>query len=147
MNIKDIYFTQIIGTLVPNQPYIQTNVTLARKHFPTFSKKIQKGKIELSCSSVLASKWKDKRDVHMITSFHDGRLQDSGKIGVNNEPIRKPNFILDYTRNMRLVDKADMQLATVECVRKSIKWYNKAFFHMVDLTILNCYNMYLLTQK
>lgn len=80
----------------------------------------------------------------MITTFHSGNLENSGKVDYNTgEPILKPDWVLDYNKNMRMVDKYDMQLAKVECVRKSIKWYKKLFFHLMDMAILNSYNMYL----
>lgn len=43
---------------------------------------------------------------------------------------------------MGTVDKTDMLLSSVECIRKSIKWYKKLFFHIVDLSMLNAYSMY-----
>ena len=44
---------------------------------------------------------------------------------------------------MRLVDKCDMQVGSVECVRKSLKWYKKMFMHIIDITVLNCYNLWM----
>ena len=44
---------------------------------------------------------------------------------------------------MRLVDKADMQLGSVDSLRKSVKWYKKVFFHLVDICMLNAYNIYM----
>ena len=117
-----------------------------RRSFPQFTGRLQQGRTELmECeNTVLAIKWNDKRDVHMITTFHAGKLQNSAKVDrVTGDRIQKPDCVLDYTQNMRLVDKADMQLSTVECIRKSIKWYKKLFFHLVDLVVLNCYNKYL----
>jgi hypothetical protein len=35
-----------------------------------------------------------------------------------------------------------MQTSFVECIRKSVKWYRKLFFHMLDLLILNSYLLY-----
>lgn len=51
--------------------------------------------------------------------------------------------MVDYTTNMRLVDKSDSQLSSVECLRKSVKWYHKFFIHMVDVSMLNAYNIWL----
>lgn len=65
----------------------------------------------------------------MITTFHIGNMMDSGKVTLaTDERILKPNCVFDYATNMHLVDKIDMHLATVECIRKSIKWYKKLFF-------------------
>lgn len=35
-----------------------------------------------------------------------------------------------------------MQVSFSECVRKTIKWYKKLFFHIMDMTLLNAYIMY-----
>ena len=93
---------------------------------------------------MLAIKWKDKRDVHLLTTFHKGELQDTGKTDhKTNDPVIKPDVVTDYTVNMRLIDKADMQIGNVECLRKSVKWYKKLFFHLIDISVLNAYNFYL----
>ena len=40
-----------------------------------------------------------------------------------------------------------MQLSFTETARKSLKWYKKLFFHLLDVTIYNCYVLYKLTKK
>ncbi|KAL4125857.1 hypothetical protein QTP88_010097 [Uroleucon formosanum] len=35
-----------------------------------------------------------------------------------------------------------MLLSSVECVRRTIKWYKKLFFHLIDLSLLNAYSAY-----
>ena len=46
---------------------------------------------------------------------------------------------------MGAIDRSDMMLSNVECMRKSIKWYRKLFFHTVDLCLLNAHALYLTT--
>ncbi|KAJ8945533.1 hypothetical protein NQ318_020378 [Aromia moschata] len=41
------------------------------------------------------------------------------------------------------VDRTDMMLSSTECVRKTVKWYKKLFFHIVDLCLLNSHALYL----
>jgi len=40
------------------------------------------------------------------------------------------------------IDKCDMLLSSIECERKTMKWYNKIFMHLVDLCFLNSYSAY-----
>ena len=40
----------------------------------------------------------------------------------------KPDFVVDYNKNMHLVDKADMQISSVKCVRKTAQVVQKNFF-------------------
>lgn len=71
-----------------------------------------------------------------------GDMTDSGKKTRQDEIIFKPDIIVDYNINLRLVDKSDMMIGSVECVRKTVKWYKKLFFHMVDVCLLNSYLYY-----
>ncbi|CAI6353341.1 unnamed protein product [Macrosiphum euphorbiae] len=43
---------------------------------------------------------------------------------------------------MGSIDKTDMLLSSVECVRKTSKWYKKIFFHLIDLSILNAFSAF-----
>ena len=70
---------------------------------------------------------------------------DTGRTRHGTEdPILKPDLVLDYNDNMRLVDKADKRVSFVDCVRKPVTWHNKLFFHLVDIALLNAYNYMLL---
>lgn len=40
------------------------------------------------------------------------------------------------------LDKTDMLLNSTESVRKSTKWYEKVFFHILDLAVLNIHAIY-----
>ena len=64
----------------------------------------------------------------MLTTVHTGNLIESGKIDFRTKQAKlKPNCIVDYNKNMKLVDKADMQISSMKCMRKSMKWYKKLF--------------------
>ena len=43
---------------------------------------------------------------------------------------------------MGAVDKIDMIFSSLRCVRKSAEWYEKYFFHLLDLAIYNAYILY-----
>lgn len=115
-----------------------------RRGMPDLSQKLKKGDVISRHTDVMvAVKWHDKRDVTMLSSLHSNEMQETGKIdratGVNR---LKPASVLEYNMNMGLVDKADMQLSFVESARKSIKWYKKFFFHLLDVSVLNSYLIY-----
>lgn len=114
-----------------------------RKYMAKFPKNQRAGQVDRKkCENVLAVKWKDKRSVTALSTLHTGAMQDSGKKTRDNQPIMKPDLILDYNINMRLVDKSDMMIGDVECVRRTVKWYKKLFFHLVDVVVLNSYIYY-----
>ena len=95
-------------------------------------------------NKIMCIKWSSKRMVHMITSIHENKVITTDKRDHRTgEQIQKPAAVQDYTMKMRIVDKADMLISCVECLRKSVKWYKKLFFHIVDMARLNAYYMYL----
>jgi hypothetical protein len=53
--------------------------------------------------------WKDKRDVLMITSrpSDSAALMDTGKTSIENEPIMKPQVVLDYNKGRQGIDLSD----------------------------------------
>ncbi|XP_069181274.1 piggyBac transposable element-derived protein 4-like [Procambarus clarkii] len=116
-----------------------------RKEIPVFGISIAVGDCQLhKYDNMLSVRWRDRREVNMLTTIHTGGMLDSGKVYFQMHfPIYKPDCVIDYSMNMRLVDKCDMMLSAVECMRKSVKWMKKFFFHLIDVAVLNCFNIYL----
>jgi hypothetical protein len=56
--------------------------------------------------------------------------------------ISKPIAVQDYNENRELVDKSDMQISFSESLRKSLKWYKKLFFHLLDISLYNACVLY-----
>jgi hypothetical protein len=90
-------------------------------------------------------KWKDKRDVLMISTkpSHSATVVDTGKTNKLNECIMKPQVILDYNEGRQGTDLSD-QLSTYHaCLRRSIKWYKKVAFELIFGTaVVNSYLIY-----
>ena len=118
----------------------------SKEKLKVFSKfeAVPRGTCKLKQSGkLLAVTLNDKRDVCMVTTEHKRQMINSGKVNYfTKEPIMKPDCVVDYNKNMHLVDKADMQISSVECVRKTAKWHKKLFFHVLDIVMLNVYNMF-----
>lgn len=110
-----------------------------RQNMPEFDN-LQKGEIiHLHKKNLMALKWQDKRDVHMLSTLHEPGFGPTKKKNYKDDKtIWKPLAIIDYNANMGPIDKSDMQISFAECVRKSVKWYKKFFFHLVDITVFNC---------
>lgn len=89
---------------------------------------------------LLAVKWHDKCDVHVLSTISSASMADSGKVDFDTgEHKMKPSCVLDYNKNMGAVDRFNMRNSSVECTRKTMKWYKKIFFHLVDCAIHNAY--------
>lgn len=115
-----------------------------RRGMPVFTEKLNKGDVEAKhTQEMLALKWRDKRDVCMLSTFHKNEVKDTGKIDRNTQaPIKKPACVLDYNINMGAVDRSDMMLSSIECLRKTLKWYKKLFFHLIDISLINAHGLY-----
>ena len=92
----------------------------------------------------------NKRPVLMLSTYHDNDVQTvqrrTGNAGNSNQPtvidISKPTVIIDYTSKMGAVDRADHLCTSYNFARKSIKWWRKLFFWLMEIAIVNSYILY-----
>ena len=78
-------------------------------------------------------KWRSKRDVFMLTTFH------------NNERIDgvKPYMVDDYNQAKGYVDLSDQMAAYTPFVRKTSKWYLRLFMHLItQLALVNAWVLF-----
>jgi len=69
-----------------------------RKEFPDFVKRAGLKSREIVaafCKKQMTMKWKDKRDVVLISTFHDDSMEDV----TTRRVIQKQSFVLDYNKN------------------------------------------------
>ena len=69
-------------------------------------------------------KWKDERDVLMITTkpSHTTALVDIRKTTSSDECIIKPKVVLDYNKERQDTDLSDQLSVYYTCLRRSIEW-------------------------
>jgi len=104
-------------------------VRLNRKHMPVQLKtKIAQGSTVAKFSQeLMALKWHDKKEVTMLSTYHDGSTAEFEKGGVKKT---KPLVVVDYNNSMGAVDSADQMVTTYPAERKRHKiWYKKFFRH------------------
>lgn len=110
-----------------------------RSHLPPLpSTREPDSKIYKQANGILLLSWVDNKEVNLISTLHQpvqevARRRQRGT-GV---AIEKPQIVNDYNRNMRLVDKKDQVVASAECARKTMRWYKKYFFHLLDVVMYN----------
>lgn len=92
--------------------------------------------------NIMVMCWKDRRIVSMFSTLHVANMLPTKKVMRDGTSIVKQACVIDYNQNMGSVDKIDMLLSSTECIRKSLKWYKKLFFHLVDLAVVNAHAMY-----
>jgi hypothetical protein len=75
----------------------------------------------------------------MLGSFMDHEMVEVSVKGVKKI---KPKSILKYNEKMGGVDFIDKGLAPYKMLRKSIKWYKKLAFQLIQLTLHNSFVIY-----
>lgn len=107
-------------------------------------KKLKVGEKETVCNETfLVVKWRDERDVFILTSVHSNTMSSTGKVNhTTQEDIVKLTAIVEQNKHMGGADFIDRQLATCESVRKTMKQYKKLFFHCMDLAMMNTIALY-----
>lgn len=115
-----------------------------RKGMPKLDKKLRRGEVQVAHSDEwMALKWEDKRSVRMLTSVHEFDFISTGKVDYRtNEEIIKPTCVVEYNPNMGGVDNVDRQLSITQTVRKTMKWYRKLVFHLIDICLSNAHSLY-----
>jgi len=66
----------------------------------------------------MTMKWKDKKDVVLVSKFHDDSTQD---VTTTQGVIQKPPVIFDYNKNMGGVKRNDGQLQSYKLAREHLK--------------------------
>jgi len=120
-----------------------------RRHMPKFKpdKSLKRGDMQwfTSDTSLLATKWKDKRCVHMLSNYHQpedvGQVKRKEKNGQTIE-VPCPQVVIDYNSNMNGVDIFDQRLSYYKIDRRSKKWWHRIFFYLLDASIVNSNNIY-----
>lgn len=130
--------------LINNQTGACGTVRENRKGMPKFPNKMKTGECSVfHTENIVAEKWQDKRSVCMLNTVYSHDFIETGKTDRTwGQIIKKPRSIIHYNKNMGLVDKADMQICFLDNTRKTLKWYKKFFFHILDIAILNSHILY-----
>ena len=73
----------------------------------------------LRCDELLALKFKDKKDVHMLSTMHNSACTTVNVRSKNHRTMDKPHYILSYNRKIGGVDKSDQLIEPYDATRKS----------------------------
>ncbi|KIH56907.1 hypothetical protein ANCDUO_12909 [Ancylostoma duodenale] len=82
---------------------------------------------------VTVLKWRDRRDVLMLSTTHDDSRADQGK----------PQVVKDYNKAKLFVDISDQTASYTPFLRKTSKRYLRLFFHLLTQTsLVNSWRLY-----
>lgn len=87
------------------------------------------------------SRWSDRREVVMLNSFMGHTMEEFNSSNPNNTR-EKPSTVLVYNATMGAVDHVDQTTKPYTSVRKSLKWYKKVAFYLIDIAIYNAHIVY-----
>ena len=98
--------------------------------------------------SMLAIKWMDKRAVTVLTTVHDDTEVEVERrtrhAAGGRETVLKPKAVVEYNKYMGGVDLADQLLSYYGFGHRTVKWWRRAFFFLLDTAVVNSYIMYTL---
>ncbi|XP_054257551.1 piggyBac transposable element-derived protein 4-like [Macrosteles quadrilineatus] len=137
---------ELAKELLKKNMFVTGTVMNNRKEMPTLSKPLNCGDVEARRNKDLGViYWKDKRVVTMLTTKHKisrNEMTEKPSKWPNKPPVLKPDVVLDYTKHMGGVDRADHVISSYQFMRRTKKWYRKLFFWLLEVSTINSYILY-----
>ena len=130
--------THVIGTIRSNRRKISKEVV---------QKKLQRGEIfaKENENGITLMKWKDKRDVLLLSTKHSVETTIVRKKGYD---IVKPKLVIDYNEAKSSVDISDQMTSYIGPLRKTVKWYKKVAFELLlNTSVVNAWILYNTQQR
>ena len=69
-------------------------------------------------------------------------MVNTGKTDKTGAPVQKPSVIHAYNKYMGGVDRNDQLVGCYTSLRKTMKWYKKLAFHLIEECLLNAHIAY-----
>ncbi|CAL1272717.1 unnamed protein product [Larinioides sclopetarius] len=127
--------TDICGTLRQN-----------RKGLPALlkSSSVKNGEIiAFQKGKMCVMKWKDKKPLHMLSTFHNADMMEVKGKKENSAVKMKPKAVLLYNATMGGVDRSDQCLSYYPVARnQQRKYYKKIFRHLLNQAVWNSFVIY-----
>nr|XP_039263556.1 piggyBac transposable element-derived protein 4-like [Styela clava] len=123
--------TYLTGSIMANRIGIPVGISANQRKI----KSMRSGKI-------LLQSWVNKRPVTMISTFYRGDQTVKQKIEKCNRTFEKPLLIENYNRYLGGVDLSDQYTSYYNCSRKSVPWWKKTFFWLLENCVTNSYLLY-----
>ena len=79
---------------------------------------------------------------HYIHCTHYSTLTCNSWFTRRGELKEKPSVIADYNEFMLGVDKLDQLMSYYSFLHKSVKWWRKIFFWLLEVVVINAYIIY-----
>lgn len=122
----------------------------ANKANAKVEKSMKRGEFQFKIKNRIAAvQWKDNKAVNFLSSAHTPRdtttvlrrLKNGKRVKVNC-----PKVVQAYNQSMGGVDKFDQLHERYSVGRRSLKWWHRIFYYVVDLAIVNSFVMWKVKQ-
>jgi hypothetical protein len=142
----------LTGTIMTTRKGLPELVRPKRKNATVTTPRLKLKKGDIKCFrkndrfSLLL--WKDTNLVTMLTTLYDNSTQTITRIqkGGETEQVKKPTVVCKYNKYMGGVDLADQYISSYCFSRKSIKWWRKMFFWLLETAVVNSFTLYNMNQ-
>ena len=129
--------------------YASGTVRSNRRNFPkelapVKGEKMNRGDMKVRYyNDLTAVHWFDRRDVLVISTIHSGDVvQVQRRSGHSVLSVTCPTIVSDYNANMGGVDAADQHMVYYACGRKTMKFWRRITWRLLDQAILNSHIIY-----
>lgn len=126
--------THLTGTLRANRKGVPKEI---------IAKKLKKGEsFSLkSNKNVMVNKWRDKRDLLMLSTKDVGDMVDVQL--KRNKIVQKPKVVVKYNKGKSAIDLSDQLASYSSPLRKSLKWFRKvAFDALFNVSLVNAHCLF-----
>lgn len=140
---------QLAYELLKNHTHLFGTVKKNRRGLPkkVIDTKLRRGEFvaQENNDGILVLKWKDKRDVLMLSTKHSTEFATTTK---KRKSITKPKVVLDYNKAKAAVDMSDQMTSYSSPLRKTVKWYKKLAIELIlNTSVVNSFIMFRETTK
>lgn len=143
----DSFFTSIpIAQIIHNSGnFICGVIKSNRKYIPKIDKKAKDTILYYFKPPFYFLYWNSTREVRMLSNFYCSHFIEHDKYDKQEKaviPKKIPIGIYQYNKYERGVDHNNQMTAYYFPNRKSIKWYKKAFFYLLEIALVNSFKLY-----
>lgn len=127
----DNYYTSVplASLLISNNTHLAGTLRSNRKELPKNLLKQNISKGEMLCfendDGIVITKWKDQRDVLMISTVHNIDFVEVQSKYPNKPSKLKPLVVYDYNKAKVGIDLSDQMSSYCTAVRKTMRWFHK----------------------
>ena len=137
---------QLMSDLAKKRTHCFGTAKLTRKGMPVDlhlrpdGSDLKKGEVScFSSSDLIALCWKDQSLVTMLSNCHSGAMSDKVVKVRGGVEVTKPKVVMDYNEIMGGVDLKDQMVKYYSYFRKSVKWYRRLVFTLLEVSVYNAY--------